>query len=61
MGGIFVVGVDIDIDDLVVVDEVDGQVEEFVDIDCKELCCLVVGGKGEMSFKVRWKEGVIYF
>lgn len=60
MGGTPVVGVDTDTDDLAAADEADGQVEEFVDTDCKELCCLVAGGKGEMSSKVRWKEGAIY-
>lgn len=37
MGGTPVVGVDTDTDDLAAADEADGQVEEFVDTDCKEL------------------------
>lgn len=37
MGGTPVVGIDTDTDDLAAADKADGEVEEFVDPDCKEL------------------------
>lgn len=54
MGGTPVVGVDTDTDDLAAAYEADGEVEEFVDPDCKELFPF---RGNRMRFKVEKKRG----
>lgn len=47
MGGTAVVGIDTDTDDLAAAYEADGEVEEFVDPDCKELFPFRGGGESD--------------